>query len=123
MSIDKNTGIGTTIPPVQLPGGLTINGDSAGGHRKMPSIKSEKPKPKYTSIMQVPSWKMSSPEVAPSPPPTPEGPIFDIKTKLPGLQGKAVGTQFEMSIKATLKGIREDDHGIRYEIEVNSVAL
>jgi hypothetical protein len=123
MSIDRNTGIGTTIPPVQLPGGLTISGDSAGGHRKMPSIKSEKPKPKYTSVMEIPSWKLESPAQVQPAPPTPEGPTFDIKTKLPGLQGKSVGTQFEMSIKATLKGIREDDRGIRYEIEVNSVAL
>ena|SRR3990172_2272071 len=123
MSIDRNTGIGTTIPPVQLPGGLTINGDSAGGARRMPTIKSEKPKHKYTNVMEIPSWKLESPKMAEPASPKPEGPIFDIKTKLPGLQGKVVGAQFEMSIKATLKGIRENDHGIRYEIEVNSVAL
>lgn len=104
---------------VHLPGGMKTDG---GGYKKVPTIKSEKPKPKYTSVMEVPAWKMEKPMKEPMPP-MPEGPMFDIKTKLPGLQGKAVGTQIEMSIKATLKGIREDDHGIRYEIEVNSVAI
>ena len=124
MSVEKPEGIGSTMPVVQLPGGMKISGNEVGGGpRKVPSIKSEKPKPKYTSVMQVPSWKMESPKMAEPAPPTPEGPTFDIKTKLPGLYGKAVGTQIEMSIKATLKEVREDEHGIRYEIEVNSVAI
>lgn len=122
MSENSPTGVGTTIPPVQLPGGKTITGNSLGGGKKMPAVKSEKPKPKYTSVMTIPSWKTASAAETP-PPPKPEGPTFDITTRVPGLEGKKIGTEFDMSIKVTLKGIREDDRGIRYEIEVNSVAV
>lgn len=120
-------GVGTSIPPVVLPGrGAVVTGNTAGttfgGRKASPTIKSEKAKPKFIDVKTLPGWATQAAPPKESPP-EPRGPRLIIEKYVAGLDGKDVGSSVEMTIRGTITSVRKDENGSEYEIEVSAIAL